>query len=164
MTGDDRRTRLGWIGVGRMGRPLVTRLLNAGHDVSVFNRTPAKAQPLADIGATIVGSPAELADRDIVFTMVAGNEDVEAVVTGPDGLLSRQDVVPRVIVDSTTISPSVAADIRARGGAARIGDAGGAGERQPQGGGEWPVDDRGVGSRRRVAPGPALPGAPRPRA
>jgi 3-hydroxyisobutyrate dehydrogenase len=121
MTGDDRRIRLGWIGVGRMGRPLVTRLLDAGLDVSVYNRTPAKAQPLADIGATIVGSPAELADRDIVFTMVAGNDDVEAVLTGPDGLLSRQDVVPRVIVDSTTISPSVAADIR--DAAARRGSA-----------------------------------------
>ncbi len=110
MSGDQ---RLGWIGVGRMGRPLVTRLLEAGADVAVYNRTRAKAESLAERGATIVDAPAELADRDIVFTMVAGNADVEAVVTGPDGLLAHDRVAPRVIVDSSTISSEVAAEIRA---------------------------------------------------
>ena len=77
-----------------MGRALVTRLLQAGHEVGVYNRTRDKAADLEELGATVVDSPAELADRDIVFTMVAGSADVEEVVTGPDGLLSRDDVAP----------------------------------------------------------------------
>src|ERR1700704_331266 len=103
--------RLGWIGVGRMGRALVTRLIEAGHDVGVYNRTRAKSEPLAALGATVVDSPAELADRDIVFTMVAGSADVEQVVSGPEGLLSRPDVAPGLIIDSTTISPTAAAEV-----------------------------------------------------
>ena len=108
----DQGKRLGWIGVGRMGRVLVTRLLEAGHDVGVYNRTRDKAQSLAELGATIVDTPADLADRDIVFTMVAGSADVEEVVSGPQGLLSRADLAPRLIVDSTTISPAAAEAIR----------------------------------------------------
>jgi 3-hydroxyisobutyrate dehydrogenase len=109
----DQGTRLGWIGVGRMGLALAKRLLDAGHDVTVYNRTREKAEPLAVLGARIVGTPADLADRDIVFTMVAGSADVEQVVSGPQGLLSRDDVTPGVIVDSTTISPAAAEAIRA---------------------------------------------------
>jgi 3-hydroxyisobutyrate dehydrogenase-like beta-hydroxyacid dehydrogenase len=109
----DRTMRLGWVGVGRMGRALVIRLLEAGHEVGVYNRTRAKAEPLADLGATIVDSPADLADRDIVFTMVAGSADVQDVVGGEQGLLSHADRAPGLIVDSTTISPAVAGDIRA---------------------------------------------------
>ena len=105
--------RLGWIGLGRMGLVLAQRLLEAGHELSVYNRTPEKAEPLAELGATVVVTPADLADRDIVFTMVAGSADVEQVVIGTDGLLTRSDVKPRVIVDSTTISPALAQQIRA---------------------------------------------------
>jgi 3-hydroxyisobutyrate dehydrogenase-like beta-hydroxyacid dehydrogenase len=112
--GGDQVTSLGWVGVGRMGRALVTRLLEAGHEVAVYNRTRSKAADLEELGATIVDSPAELADRDIVFTMVAGSADVEEVVNGPSGLLSRDDVHPGLIVDSTTISPAAAELIRAR--------------------------------------------------
>lgn len=94
--------RLGWIGTGRMGYRLAERLLRAGHDVSVYNRTRAKAEPLADLGATIVDSPRDLGDRDIVFTMVSGPKDVVEVVGGEQGVLSGSDT-PKVIVDSTTI-------------------------------------------------------------
>jgi 3-hydroxyisobutyrate dehydrogenase len=109
----EREIRLGWIGVGRMGLVLASRLLDAGHDLAVYNRTREKAAPLAERGAHVVEAPAELADRDIVFTMVAGSADVEQVVSGPNGLLSRPEVAPRVIVDSTTISPAAAETIRA---------------------------------------------------
>jgi 3-hydroxyisobutyrate dehydrogenase len=111
--GGEQSVRLGWIGVGRMGLALATRLLEAGHDVGVYNRTRAKCEPLAELGATIADSPAELADRDIVFTMVGGSADVEEVVSGPQGLLSRGDVAPGLIIDSTTISPAAAAAVRA---------------------------------------------------
>jgi 3-hydroxyisobutyrate dehydrogenase-like beta-hydroxyacid dehydrogenase len=96
-----------------MGRALATRLLEAGHDLSVYNRTREKAEALAELGATVVDSPADLADRDIVFTIVGGSADVEEIVTGERGLLSRPDVSPGVIVDSTTISPAAAEAIRA---------------------------------------------------
>ncbi|MEX1141012.1 MAG: NAD(P)-dependent oxidoreductase [Thermoleophilaceae bacterium] len=106
--------RLGWVGTGRMGYALASRLLEAGCDLAVYNRTRAKAEPLAEAGATIVDSPADLADRDIVFTMVAGPSDFEQVMCGPEGLLSRDDSVPGIVVDSTTISPRGAAGVRAR--------------------------------------------------
>jgi 3-hydroxyisobutyrate dehydrogenase-like beta-hydroxyacid dehydrogenase len=96
-----------------MGRALVIRLLQAGHDVGVYNRTRAKTAGLEELGATVVDSPADLADRDIVFTMVAGSSDVEEVVTGSGGLLSRDGVTPSLIVDSSTISPAAATRIRA---------------------------------------------------
>ena len=104
---------LGWVGTGRMGYALATRLLEAGCDVAVYNRTRAKAEPLSEFGATVVDAPSELADRDIVFTMVAGPEDFKAVVLGENGLLSRADVAPSVIVDSSTVSPDASAQVRA---------------------------------------------------
>jgi 3-hydroxyisobutyrate dehydrogenase-like beta-hydroxyacid dehydrogenase len=96
-----------------MGLALVTRLLEAGCDVAVYNRTRAKAEPLAELGATIVDTPAELADRDIVFTIVAGPSDFTQVVIGPEGLLSGDGQHPSVIVDSTTISAEASAMVRA---------------------------------------------------
>ena len=85
----DNGLRIGWIGAGRMGAALATRLLEAGHDVAVYNRTRSKAEALA--GAVVVDSPAELADRDIVFTMVAGSDDFKEVAIGPEGVLSRPE-------------------------------------------------------------------------
>ena len=109
----DQMPSLGWIGVGRMGHALVGRLLDAGHEVAVYNRTREKAEDLGARGAMLVDAPADLADRDIVFTMVAGSADVESVVSGPHGLLSRPGIQPGLIVDSTTISPAAAEQIRA---------------------------------------------------
>ena len=109
----DRDKRLGWVGAGRMGVALVTRLLEAGCDVAVYNRTRSKAEPLAELGATIVDTPAELADRDIVFTVVAGSSDFKHVIIGPEGLLSGDGRHPAVIVDSTTIDAEASAVVRA---------------------------------------------------
>ncbi len=112
---------IGWIGTGRMGYALVERLLENGCDVSVYNRTREKAEPLAALGAKIVDSPAELADRDIVFTMVAGPADVLEVTLGDDGVLSRPDIAPKIIIDSTTIDPDASETLR--NGAAERGTA-----------------------------------------
>jgi 3-hydroxyisobutyrate dehydrogenase len=111
---DFKDKRLGWVGTGRMGYALAARLLEAGCDVAVYNRTRAKAEPLSELGATIVDAPADLADRDIVFTMVAGPDDFKAVVLGENGLLSRSDTTPSVIVDSSTISPDASSEVRAQ--------------------------------------------------
>jgi 3-hydroxyisobutyrate dehydrogenase len=101
--------RFGWAGTGRMGYELVSRLLKAGHDVAVYNRTRAKAEPLAELGATIVDTPADLADREIVFTMLAGPRDLEGVL---EEILSGERR-PRLIVDSTTVSPATGETLRA---------------------------------------------------
>lgn len=105
--------RLGWLGAGRMGQALATRLLEAGCDVAVYNRTRSKAEPLAKLGASIVDTPAELADRDIVFTVLAGPSDFKHVLVGPQGLLSGDGASPEVVVDSTTISAEASAAVRA---------------------------------------------------
>jgi 3-hydroxyisobutyrate dehydrogenase-like beta-hydroxyacid dehydrogenase len=107
-----REKRLGWVGAGRMGAALAARLLEAGCDLAVYNRTRAKAEPLAELGATLVDSPAELADRDIVFTMVAGPDDFKEVVSGHGGLLSDDARAPAIVVDATTVSPSASAEVR----------------------------------------------------
>ncbi len=87
-------SRIGWIGTGRMGHAMVERLLRAGRDVHVWNRTRSKAEDLADLGAVLVGSVAELADRDVVFTMVAADADLIEVLLGNGGLLGRRTRPP----------------------------------------------------------------------
>jgi len=106
--------RLGWVGTGRMGYALAGRLLEAGCDLAVYNRTRSKAEPLAQLGATVVDTPADLRDRDIVFTMVAGPADFKEVVLGDRGLLSDPDAAPAIIVDSSTVSPDASAEVRAQ--------------------------------------------------
>jgi 3-hydroxyisobutyrate dehydrogenase-like beta-hydroxyacid dehydrogenase len=104
---------LGWAGTGRMGYALAARLLERGFDLAVYNRTRSKAEPLTELGTcTVVDTPAELGERDIVFTMGAGDADFRELVLGSQGLLSREDR-PRIIVDSTTVSAEVSAEVRA---------------------------------------------------
>lgn len=104
--------RIGWIGTGRMGFALCNRLLDDGADLAVYNRTAAKAAPLAERGATVVDAPVDLADRDIVFTMVAGPADVLAVTTGDNGVLSGNGPKPSILVDSSTIDPDTSVQLR----------------------------------------------------
>jgi 3-hydroxyisobutyrate dehydrogenase len=108
------RPRVGWIGIGRMGYELAARLLAAGHDVAVYNRTRAKAEPLSKQGATVVDRPVDLADRDVVFVMVSASADLEAVTTGDGGVLTDPDTAPGVLVDSSTVSAQVSALVRSR--------------------------------------------------
>jgi len=102
---------VGWIGTGRMGYQLALRLLNVGYDVSVYNRTRAKAEPLAEFGAKVVDSPADLADRDVVCVMVSADKDLAAVIGGPDGLLTGE-ARPKIIIDSSTVSAEASARVR----------------------------------------------------
>ena len=118
---DFKQHTIGWVGAGRMGSPMAARLLKAGCDVSVYNRTRAKAEPLAALGATIVERPADLADRDIVFTMVAGSNDLLDVTTGADGVLSAKGAAPAILIDSTTVSEQASSTVR--GAADGIGTA-----------------------------------------
>ena len=105
--------RLGWIGIGRMGFPMAQRLAKAGCDIAVWNRTRSKAEPLAAAGATIADSVEALADRDIVFTMVSTSADLEAVVSGPHGLLARPGRTPKVLIDCSIVLAESSAKVRA---------------------------------------------------
>lgn len=109
--GDNGTMRVGWIGAGRMGYALIERLLAAGFDVSVYNRTRAKSEPLAEKGAKIVDTAAELADRDVVFIMVSASKDLETVTIGEDGLLTA-GTSPSIVIDSSTVSAAVSEKIR----------------------------------------------------
>jgi 3-hydroxyisobutyrate dehydrogenase len=113
MTDQGTERRLGWLGTGRMGSALIRRLLAAGCDVSVYNRTKVKAAPLAAARAKIVDSAADLAATDIVFVTVGTSEDLISALLGPDGLMSS-GVQPAVVVDCSTISPEASAHVRER--------------------------------------------------
>jgi 3-hydroxyisobutyrate dehydrogenase len=107
--------RIGWIGMGRMGYPMAERLLKAGYDVSIWNRTRSKAEPLAAKGGKIVDKPSDLAGMDVVFSIVAEGKDVDAVYFGKDGVLSAANgKVPGVFVDCSTIAVEESVDIRKR--------------------------------------------------
>jgi len=104
--------KIGWIGIGRMGMPMVTRLLKAGHKVTVWNRTRAKAEPLAKLGAVIADKIEDLRTADVVFTMLTAGKDVLEVACGADGLAAEG--APRLVVDCSTIGVDESADLRAR--------------------------------------------------
>lgn len=107
--------RIGWIGMGRMGFPMAERLLKAGHDVSIWNRTRAKAEPLAAKGGKIVDNPADLAGMDVVFSIVSTGKDLEQIYFGENGVIaSRNGKPPAILVDCSTIAVDESAHIRAR--------------------------------------------------
>lgn len=112
-------TTLGWLGIGRMGEAMAGRLVDAGKDVIVWNRTKSKTAGLVARGATSVDDIADLARADVVFIMVSGPSDLEAVVTGPSGLLSGERK-PAVIVDCSTVSAEMSAHIREAATAAGV--------------------------------------------
>jgi 3-hydroxyisobutyrate dehydrogenase len=105
--------RIGWIGMGRMGYSMAERLLKAGHDVSIWNRTRAKAEPLAKLGGKVVDKPSDLADVDVLFSIVSEGKDVEQVYFGKDGVLSGNKT-PRILVDCSTIAVEESVGIRKR--------------------------------------------------
>jgi 3-hydroxyisobutyrate dehydrogenase len=110
---DMKRHKLGWIGIGRMGYAMAERLAKAGCDLTVWNRTRGKAEPLTKSGARIASSLADLAACDIVFTMVSTGKDVKEVLFGANGVTSKGKA-PRIVVDSSSISLEESGEIRAR--------------------------------------------------
>ena len=79
---------LGFCGLGQMGEPMALRLIDAGHDVVVWNRTPERAQGVVEKGARRAGSPREAAAAEAVITMVSTPDALEEVVFGDEGLAS----------------------------------------------------------------------------
>ncbi len=108
------KTRIGWVGTGVMGSSMCGHLLAAGYPATVFNRTPAKAQPLVAQGAKLADSPRGVAvESDVVFTIVGYPHDVRDVTLGENGTLagSRPGTV---LVDMTTSEPALAIEIAAK--------------------------------------------------
>ena len=112
MPADLKAHKIGWIGAGRMGYPMAERLAKAGADVSVFNRTRAKAEPLTKSGIRLVDRPVDLADRDIVFTMISTSEDLKHVTLGRDGVLTARGKAPRILIDCSTVSEEASGEVR----------------------------------------------------
>ena len=112
---------VGWIGVGRMGHQLVRRLLDADYDVAVYNRTRAKAESLAEFGATVVDRPIDLAGCDIVFSMVSASKDLRQVMLGEHGLLTDSSQAPKIIADASTVSVEISEEVRSAANARGTG-------------------------------------------
>lgn len=102
---------LGWLGTGRMGSAMAGRLIAAGYNVTVWNRTRSKTEDLAAAGAQVADTIADLARVDVVFVMVSTPKDLQEVVLGPGGLLSAERH-PHVIVDCSTVNTETSAEVR----------------------------------------------------
>jgi len=103
---------IGWIGIGRMGYAMAERLAAAGANLTVWNRTRSKAEPLAAKGARVAQQLTQLAGCDIVYVMVSTYDDVREVLLGEGGLLSGS-AAPRMVVECSTISLEGSAELRA---------------------------------------------------
>ena len=113
--------RIGVAGLGAMGSALAARLMEVGHQVSVWNRTAAKTKPLADAGAKVAATPAALAQAsEAVITILTDGAAIDAVYNGPSGFLSG-DVKGKLFIEMSTVPPKVELDlapkVRAKGAA-----------------------------------------------
>src|SRR5437899_897966 len=95
--------KVGFIGLGQMGAGMAQSLLKAGHEVTVYNRSPQKAEPLREKGATLAHSVGDACAGDAVFTMLADDQAVEGVAFGNDGVIHALGK-GRVHISSSTIS------------------------------------------------------------
>jgi 3-hydroxyisobutyrate dehydrogenase len=107
--------KIGWIGMGRMGFSMAERLVKAGYDLSVWNRTRSKAEPLAKSGAKIVDTLADLAGVDVLFSIVSAGPDLDEVYFGKSGVVTTGgNKLPKIFVDCSTIAVEESVAVRAR--------------------------------------------------
>jgi 3-hydroxyisobutyrate dehydrogenase len=112
--GEQQAEKLGYLGLGMMGFPMTRRLVNAGHDVTVWNRSPGKAAELVEAGAKLAANPQEVAaTASIIFMCVTDAAAVEQIVFGPDGLATVAGA-EKLVVDFSSIHPDAARTIAAR--------------------------------------------------
>jgi 3-hydroxyisobutyrate dehydrogenase len=111
----ENKQKIGWIGMGRMGFSMAERLVKAGYDLSVWNRTKSKAEPLGKSGAKIVDKLADLAGVDVLFSIVSAGPDLDEVYFGKAGVVTTGgNKLPKIFVDCSTIAVEESADIRGR--------------------------------------------------
>ena len=112
--------KIGLIGTGRLGGGMVERLINVGHDVYIWNRSPEKAQPLVKLGATLMASPAMVAEKaEITLSVLTDASAIDAAYSGPNGILSA-NLKGRVLIEMSTVRPetqiALSAKVIAAGG------------------------------------------------
>jgi 3-hydroxyisobutyrate dehydrogenase len=99
--------QIGVAGLGRMGAAMAARLMEVGHTVTVWNRTPGKAKPLVDAGAKLTETPEDLAERsDTIITMLTDANAIDHVYNGEHGLLSG-DVTDKLFIEMSTVRPEI---------------------------------------------------------
>ena len=109
------KTKIGWVGTGVMGRWMCQHVMNLGYQMTVYNRTKAKADPLVDAGAAWADSPQAVAENsDVIFTIVGFPADVREVYFGENGILAGAKA-GNIVVDMTTTEPSLALEIYQKG-------------------------------------------------
>jgi len=108
------KKKIGWIGTGRMGYPMAERLLKAGYDVSIWNRTRSKAEPLSKLGGKVVDNLLELKEVDVLFSIVSTGKDLDAVYFGRNSVSGHGGRLPKIFVDCSTIAVEESAAIRDR--------------------------------------------------
>lgn len=105
---------LGWIGLGKMGKPMSKQLLKAGYPVSVYNRSKEKEHILEKEGAITAGSPKELLEKcDVVFMMVSDDAAVKDIFTAENGLLAAR-TAHKIVVNMSTVSADISKEMAAR--------------------------------------------------
>ena len=102
---------IGWTGPGRMGAPMVEKIIKAGYQVKIWNRTKSKADALVSAGASLVDAPSDLANVDVLFTMVSTGKDLRQVYFGDVGVMSGDDT-PKILVECSSISAPESAEFR----------------------------------------------------
>jgi 3-hydroxyisobutyrate dehydrogenase len=111
---------IGIAGIGKMGAAIARRLMEVGHRVTVWNRSADKAKPVVDAGAALAAAPAELANNEAVITILTDAAAIDAVYSGPAGLLSG-DVRGKLFIEMSTVRPeteiALAEKVRAKGAA-----------------------------------------------
>ena len=113
--------QIGIAGIGKMGAAIAQRLIEAGHTVTVWNRSAAKLKAVTDAGAKAVATPAELADKsEIIISILTDAGAIDTVYNGADGLLAG-DVGGKLFIEMSTVQPhtevALAEQVRAKGGA-----------------------------------------------
>lgn len=128
------KTQLGFVGIGIMGLPMAKNLISAGYDLTVWNRSSDKLAPLAELGAKIAETPAQVASQtDYTFAMLADNEAAREVALGPGGI--AEGIRGKGYVDMSTLSEATAVDL-----AYEVGEAGGTYLEAPVSGSKGPAE------------------------
>ena len=100
-------TKIGWIGLGKMGIPMSQQLIKAGYDVTVYNRNPEKENDLKALGAKTAPTPKELTQQtDIIFLMVTDDNAINEIIKGENGILGA-NATGKLIINMSTVSPAV---------------------------------------------------------
>ena len=104
-------TKIGWIGLGKMGIPMAQHLIKAGYSVTVYNRSSAKENALKEMGAVTASTPNVLiSENDIVFVMVSDDKAISEIFKGENGLLSA-NTNGKLIINMSTVSPAISKEV-----------------------------------------------------